>query len=292
LYETEIRNKEFENIEKWNNELILKRMLESQSKAFNAVKKDLKSIEMAVSLAVKKLKNDKAKIVYVGAGTSGRIGILDGVELIPTFGWPENRVDFCFSGIDVKKASEGSEDNIELALKHFKEVNITEHDVVLCLAASGSTIYTNTILEKSKSLGALTVSFTNNKNSKLLEASDVSIYLNTGHEFLAGSTRLSAGTSQKIALNLFSTCLMIRLNKVYKGFMVDMKSTNAKLCSRAEKILAEITSCDPSKAYETLLKTDYNIKLSIMMINNFSKKKALEALEKTEGNIDKALKIK
>ena len=292
MYETEIRNKEFENIEKWNNELILKRMLESQRNAFDAVKNNLKPIEKAVSLAVKKLKNYNSKIVYVGAGTSGRIGILDGVELIPTFGWPENRVDFCFSGIDVKKASEGSEDNIELALKHFKEVNITEHDVVLCLAASGSTIYTNTILEKSKSLGALTVSFSNNKKSKLLQSSDVSIYLNTGHEFLAGSTRLSAGTSQKIALNLFSTCLMIRLNKVYKGFMVDMKSTNAKLRGRAEKMLVEITSCNTSRAHETLIKTDYNIKLSIMMINNFSKKKALEALEKTEGNIDKALKIK
>ena len=292
MYETEIRNKEFEDIEKWNNELILKRMLESQSNAFDAVKKNLKSIETAVSLAVKKLKNSNAKIVYVGAGTSGRIGILDGVELIPTFGWSESRVCFCFSGIDVKKASEGSEDNIKLALKHFKEVNITENDVVLLLAASGSTIYTNTILEKSKSLGALTVSFSNNKNSKLLEFSDVSIYLNTGHEFLAGSTRLSAGTSQKIALNLFSTCLMIRLNKVYKGFMVDMKSTNAKLRSRAEKMLVEITSCDPLKAHKTLLKTDYNIKLSIMLINNFSKKKALEALQKTEGNIEKALKMK
>jgi len=292
LYETEKRNKEFENIEKWNNELILKRMLESQRNAFDAVKNNLKTIEKAVSLAVKKLKNYNSKIVYVGAGTSGRIGILDGVELIPTFGWPKNRVNFCFSGIDVKKASEGSEDNIKLALKHFKEVNITEHDVVLFLAASGSTIYTNTILEKSKSLGALTVSFSNNKKSKLLESSDVSIYLNTGHEFLAGSTRLSAGTSQKIALNLFSTCLMIRLNKVYKGFMVDMKSTNAKLRGRAEKMLVEITSCNPSRAHETLLKTDYNIKLSIMMINNFSKKKALEALEKTEGNIDKALKMK
>ena len=292
MYETEIRNKEFEDIEKWNNKLILKTMLESQNNAFDAVKKDLKSIETAVSLATKKLKNDSAKIVYVGAGTSGRIGILDGVELIPTFGWPENRIDFCFSGIDVKRASEGSEDNIELALNHFKKVNIRKDDVVLCLAASGSTIYTNTILEKSKSLGALTISFSNNKKSKLLVSSDVSIYLNTGHEFLAGSTRLSAGTSQKIALNLFSTCLMIRLNKVYKGFMVDMKATNAKLRRRAEKMLVDITSCDPLKANKTLLKTDYNIKLSIMMINNFSKKKALEALEKTEGNIDKALKIK
>ena len=117
MYETEIRNKEFENIEKWNNELILKRMLESQRNAFDAVKNNLKPIEKAVLLAVKKLKNYNSKIVYVGAGTSGRIGILDGVELIPTFGWPKNRVDFCFSGIDVKKASEGSEDNIKLASK-------------------------------------------------------------------------------------------------------------------------------------------------------------------------------
>ena len=289
MYETEIRNNEFENIEKWSNELILKRMLESQRNAFDAVKNNLKPIEKAVSLAVKKLKNYNSKIVYVGAGTSGRIGILDGVELIPTFGWPKNRVNFCFSGIDVKKASEGSEDNIKLALKHFKEVDITEHDVVLFLAASGSTIYTNTILEKSKSLGALTVSFSNNKKSKLLESSDVSIYLNTGHEFLAGSTRLSAGTSQKIALNLFSTCLMIRLNKVYKGFMVDMKVTNSKLRNRAENMVTEITASDPTKAREILDDTNYNIKLSILMLNNYSKEEALKLLHQSSGNLHNIL---
>ena len=221
---------------------ILKNMLIGQQEAILAVKKELESIESAICLAEKTLKNDKNKIIYVGAGTSGRIGILDGVELIPTFGWPEERVDFCFSGIEVNKTSEGSEDDTLLAVKHFKKTKIKKGDVVLCLAASGSTIYTKTILKKSKEVGAVTISFSNNEKSILSKYSDVSIFLNTGAEFIAGSTRLSAGTSQKIALNLFSTCLMIRLNKVYKGFMVDMKPTNIKLKSRAEKILSNITN--------------------------------------------------
>ena len=290
MVKTEERKIDFENIETWNNKSILKSMLKGQQEAIFAVEKELGSIESAIYLAEKTLKNDENKIIYVGAGTSGRIGILDGVELIPTFGWPEERVDFCFSGIEVNKTSEGSEDDTILAFKHFKKTKIKKGDVVLCLAASGSTIYTKTILKKSKEIGAITISFSNNEKSILSKYSDVSIFLNTGAEFIAGSTRLSAGTSQKIALNLFSTCLMIRLNKVYKGFMVDMKPTNIKLKSRAEKILSNITNCDLKKAREILQNNNYNIKLSIMIINKFPKKRALAVLNDCDGDLHKALK--
>ena len=280
---------DFENIEKWDNASILKGMLISQQAAILAVEKASKSIENAISLAEETLKNDKSKIIYVGAGTSGRIGILDGVELIPTFGWPEERVDFCFSGVEVKKTSEGSEDDKELADKHFKNTKIKKGDVVLCLAASGSTIYTKTIIKKSKEVGAITISFSNNIKSSLSQYSDVSIFLNTGPEFLAGSTRLSAGTSQKIALNMFSTCLMIRLNRVYKGFMVEMKATNIKLKLRAEKILSDITNCNLQKARKVLEENNYNIKLSLMIINKFPKDKAVKVLNECNGNLHKAL---
>ena len=289
MVKTEERNIDFENIEKWDNASILKGMLISQEAAILAVEKASKSIENAISLAEETLKNDKSKIIYVGAGTSGRIGILDGVELIPTFGWPEERVDFCFSGVEVKKTSEGSEDDKELAEKHFKNTKIKKGDVVLCLAASGSTIYTKTIIKKSKEVGAITISFSNNVKSSLSQYSDVSIFLNTGAEFLAGSTRLSAGTSQKIALNMFSTCLMIRLNRVYKGFMVEMKATNIKLKLRAEKILSSITNCNLQKARKVLEENNYNIKLSLMIINKFPKDKALKVLNECNGNLHKAL---
>ena len=289
MVKTEERNIDFENIEKWDNASILKGMLISQEAAILAVEKASKSIENAISLAEETLKNDKSKIIYVGAGTSGRIGILDGVELIPTFGWPEERVDFCFSGVEVKKTSEGSEDDKELADKHFKNTKIKKGDVVLCLAASGSTIYTKTIIKKSKEGGAITISFSNNVKSSLSQYSDVSIFLNTGAEFLAGSTRLSAGTSQKIALNMFSTCLMIRLNRVYKGFMVEMKATNIKLKLRAEKILSSITNCNLQKARKVLEENNYNIKLSLMIINKFPKDKALKVLNECNGNLHKAL---
>ena len=289
MVKTEERNIDFENIEKWDNASILKGMLISQQAAILAVEKASKSIENAISLAEETLKNDKSKIIYVGAGTSGRIGILDGVELIPTFGWPEERVDFCFSGVEVKKTSEGSEDDKELADKHFKNTKIKKGDVVLCLAASGSTIYTKTIIKKSKEVGAITISFSNNVKSSLSQYSDVSIFLNTGAEFLAGSTRLSAGTSQKIALNMFSTCLMIRLNRVYKGFMVEMKATNIKLKLRAEKILSDITNCNLQKARKVLKENNYNIKLSLMIINKFPKDKALKVLNECNGNLHKAL---
>ena len=289
MSETEIRNKKYINIEEWNNESILSGLMDSQYKAFDAVKSSLGEIAKAVSLAVTKLqKYPSSQIVYVGSGTSGRIGILDGVELIPTFGWPNERLKFCFSGKDLSKPSEKSEDDIELARNDFNKSNITSSDVVICIAASGTTKYTVSILEMAKKIGALTIAIFNNKSS-LLNNADAKIYLSSGSEFLAGSTRLAAGTSQKITLNLFSTCLMIRLHKVYKGFMVDMKVTNSKLRNRAEKMVSEITACDLSKARKILVDTNYNIKLSILILNNYSKEEALKLLHQSSGNLHNIL---
>jgi len=289
MSETEKRDKKNINIEEWDNKSILSGLMDSQHEAFDAVKSSLVDIEKAVSLAVTKIQNNSSsQIVYVGSGTSGRIGILDGVELIPTFGWPNERLKFCFSGKDVSKPSEGSEDDIELAKNDFHQSNITSKDVVICVAASGTTKYAVSILNMAKQIGALTIAIFNNK-SALLNKADVNIYLNTGSEFLAGSTRLAAGTSQKITLNLFSTCLMIRLNKVYKGFMVDMKVTNSKLRDRAENMVAEITSCDLSKAHKILVETNYNIKLSILILNDYSKEEAIKLLNDSYGNLHSIL---
>lgn len=290
MSETETRNKKYMNIEEWDNKSILSGLMESQNKAFTAVKSSLGEIEKAVSLAVEKINShSSSKIIYVGSGTSGRIGMLDGVELIPTFGWPSDRLKFCFSGKDVSKPSEGSEDDIELARNDFNKSNISSNDVVICIAASGTTKYTVTILEMAKKMGSLTIAIFNNNKSSLLNSADIKIYLPSGAEFVAGSTRLSAGTSQKISLNLFSTCLMIRLHKVYKGFMVDMKVTNTKLRNRAESMVAEITSCNLPKAREILVKANYNIKLAILMLNNFSKEDSIKLLNDSGGNLHSVL---
>jgi len=290
MKETEKKNKSFDTIENWEIKKLLEELLQSQIKSFNAVKNALNEIELAVSSSLKKIKKRNSKIVYVGAGTSGRIGALDGVELIPTFGWPDDRVQFCFSGDDPLKATEGSEDSEELAVEHFNKKNINQDDVVIGLAASGSTKYTLKIIELSRNMGALTIGISNNKNSLLLNVAEMKICLETGSEFLAGSTRLAAGTSQKIALNLFSTSLMIKLNRVYKGFMIDVVASNEKLKKRSQYILSEITGCSEETAIKLLKQTNYNIRLSLMLYHNYTIEDAQKILEENCNDLHKILK--
>tara|TARA_B100002019_G_scaffold273472_1_gene269598 strand:+ start:704 stop:1576 length:873 start_codon:yes stop_codon:yes gene_type:complete len=290
MKETEKKNKSFDTIENWEIKKLLEELLQSQIKSFNAVKNALNEIELAVSSSLKKIKKRNSKIVYVGAGTSGRIGALDGVELIPTFGWPDDRVQFCFSGDDPLKATEGSEDSEELAVEHFNKKNINQDDVVIGLAASGSTKYTLKIIELSRNMGALTIGISNNKNSLLLNVAEMKICLETGSEFLAGSTRLAAGTSQKIALNLFSTSLMIKLNRVYKGFMIDVVASNEKLKKRSQYILSEITGCSEETAIKLLKQTNYNIRLSLMLFHNYTIEDAQKILEENDNDLHKILK--
>ena len=290
MKETEKKDKSFDTIENWATKKSLEELLQSQINSFNAVKNALNEIELAVSSSLKKIKKRNSKIVYVGAGTSGRIGALDGVELIPTFGWPDDRVQFCFSGDDPLKATEGSEDSEELAVEHFNKKNINQDDVVIGLAASGSTKYTLKIIELSRNMGALTIGISNNKNSLLLNVAEMKICLETGSEFLAGSTRLAAGTSQKIALNLFSTSLMIKLNRVYKGFMIDVVASNEKLKKRSQYILSEITGCSEETAIKLLKQTNYNIRLSLMLFHNYTIEDAQKILEENDNDLHKILK--
>ena len=210
--------------------------------------------------------------------------------MIPTFGWPDYRVQFCFSGDDPLKATEGSEDSEELAVEHFNKKNINQDDVIIGLAASGSTKYTLKIIELSRKLGALTIGISNNKNSLLLNVAEMKICLETGSEFLAGSTRLAAGTSQKIALNLFSTSLMIKLNRVYKGFMIDVVASNEKLKKRSQYILSEITGCSEETAIKLLKQTNYNIRLSLMLFHNYTIEDAQKILEENDNDLHKILK--
>ncbi len=227
------------HIDRLNNEEALKIMLQNHLKAFKSVKVALNSIELSVNKIVSLLSNNiKSKIVYVGAGTSGRIAVQDGVELYPTFGWPLKRVKFIIAGGKkaLTKSIEGAEDLKGKNIYEIVKNKIKPYDVVIGIAASGSTTFTIEVIKFANQIGAMTIGISNNKNTELEKHSNIPIILNTGTEIVAGSTRLKAGTAQKICLNLISTLVMTRLGKVKKGMMNNMIPTNKKLFLREELI--------------------------------------------------------
>ena len=238
-----------------------------------------------------RLEGGKGRIIYVGAGTSGRLGVLDGIELGPTFNWPDARILNLFAGGDagMKHAMEGAEDDVDLAGRNSDDAGFKTDDVVIGIAASGTTPYTRAVIQRARSLGALTISLANNPGSPLLEDAEIGMLLDTGAEVLAGSTRLSAGTSQKAALNLFSTCVMIGLNKVHSGYMVDMVVSNEKLAERAAKIVASVTGCGDDVARDALANAEMDIKTAILQVNGHSPDEAEKMLAEHNGNLGAAL---
>lgn len=214
-------------------------MVNEQKKAAIEVKKASKSINNAINKIYEHLMlNQKGKLIYVGAGTSGRIGIQDGVELYPTFNWPKNRLDFLIAGGKkaILNAVENAEDNTKLAEKFVIQKYISSEDVVIGLAASGNTPFTCKVLEKAKNNNALTIAISNNPSGKILKFGHVNIILDTKEEVIAGSTRLKAGTAQKICLNIISSMVMTKMGRVKNGLMNSMVPTNAKLRKRKQLI--------------------------------------------------------
>ena len=210
-------------------------MVDEQKKAALEVKKVSKSIELAINKIYKHLiLNPNARLIYVGAGTSGRIGIQDGVELFPTFNWPKNRLDYIIAGGNeaITNAIEDAEDNILMANDAVTQKMINSQDVVIGLAASGNTPFTCKVMEKAKNKNALTIVISNNPHGKILNFGKVKIILDTKEEVIAGSTRLKAGTSQKICLNIISSMVMIKMGRVKNGYMNNMVPTNRKLRQR------------------------------------------------------------
>ena len=207
-------------------------MLQEQKNASLEVKKVSKLIERAIEDIHQHLSlNPEGRIIYTGAGTSARIGVQDGVELFPTFNWPNERLEFIIAGgFDaLLKAVENAEDNINMAEKIVVEKSINHNDVVIGLAASGNTPFTCKVLEKAKSRKALTIAISNNPRGEILEYGHHKIILNTKEEIIAGSTRLKAGTAQKICLNIISSIVMVKMGRVKNGFMNNMVPTNSKL---------------------------------------------------------------
>jgi N-acetylmuramic acid 6-phosphate etherase len=241
--------------------------VEDQLEAVAAVKAALPDLARAVDAAVPRLQAG-GRLIYVGAGTSGRLGVLDSVELTPTFDWPRERARALMAGGDpaMYVAIEGAEDDAPQAAEDLRRLGPSEHDVVIVLAASGTTPYALGAVQMARAAGALTIGMANNPGSPLAAAAEVGITLATGPEVISGSTRLKAATAQKIALNTFSSAVMVRLHKVFGNLMVDLRATNAKLIARAQRLTMLATGCSAEQAQRVLSECGWKVKVAIVAI--------------------------
>ncbi len=272
--------------------LALVRLLVSdQENAVQAVLSAADSIAKAVDLAAERLSHG-GRLIYAGAGTSGRLAYLDSSELTPTFGWSRERAVVAMAGGKnaVFQAAEGAEDDFEMGRNDLLVLKPTSHDVLIGIAASGGTPYVLGALEVAKEHGVLSIGLSNNPNTKILEAADVPILLDTGAEIISGSTRLKAGTAQKIALNTLSSGIMVRLNKVYGNLMVDLQATNIKLVARAIRLTRLATNAPDDMAEAALSQAGWNVKTAIIMLEkNLSAENATALLEQCAGSVRRAL---
>lgn len=288
---TESRNSSSLNIDKVSTLDMVKIINNEDKKVALAVEKELVKIAEAIDGIVSGMQKG-GRLIYIGAGTSGRLGILDASECPPTYGVSEELVQGVIAGGTeaIFRAKEGAEDSKELAIEDLKSKNITENDTIVGLAASGRTPYVIGGLEYANKIGALTVSITCNANSEVAKVSKVSIAPVVGAEVVTGSTRMKAGTAQKLVLNMLSTGTMIKLGKVYGNLMVDVRATNKKLVERAKKIVCEATGVDREVAEKVLKETNYDVKLSILMIlTGLDINEAKEKLSQNKGYIAKAM---
>ncbi|HHF3127045.1 TPA: N-acetylmuramic acid 6-phosphate etherase [Vibrio alginolyticus] len=256
-----------------------------------AVEKVLPEIAQAVDKITEAFKVG-GRLFYIGAGTSGRLGVLDASECPPTFGTdPEMVVGIIAGGKEAMfRAKEGAEDDPALGEQDLKENTLTQRDVVVGIAASGRTPYVIGGLEYANELGATTVALSCNPDSPIADIADIAISPVVGPEALTGSTRLKSGTAQKLVLNMLTTASMIRLGKSYQNLMVDVKATNAKLVARAARIVMQATDCTNQEAKTALKETDYDAKLAILMIlTGLDKESATEQLNAKQGYLRKVV---
>lgn len=266
-------------------------LVDDQLNAVNAVRAAAPRLAAAVTAAVPRMEAG-GRLIYVGAGTSGRLGLLDSVELYPTFSWPHGRaVALLAGGSDAMfVAVEGAEDDIVQGAADLQSVNVMANDVVLLIAASGATPYVLGALRAARAAGALTIGFANNTDAPIALEAEIGITLDTGAEIISGSTRLKAGTSQKIALNSFSSALMVRLNKVYGNLMVDLKATNAKLVRRAIRLTSFATGASEEAARAVLEQCDFHVKTAIVALSKQTGvEEARALLETARGSVRQAL---
>lgn len=284
---TETRNPKTLRLDEMSVSEVLKQMNEEDAKVPAAISEALPQIERAVLTIVESFESD-GRLIYMGAGTSGRLGVLDAAECVPTFGVSPSMVIGLIAGGDkaMTKAVEGAEDSKELGKEDLKALGLTEKDTVVGIAASGRTPYVIGGLEYAASVGAKTATIACNKNSEISKYSEVPIEVDAGPEVLTGSTRLKAGTAQKLILNMLSTCSMIGIGKVYQNLMVDVQPTNEKLEERSKRIIMQATDCDYETAEKAFESSGKQVKLAIvMLLTGTNKKEAEEKLVRAKGFI-------
>ena len=289
---TEQRNPNSMHVDSLSALEIVQLMNEEDKQVPLAIEKCLPQIAQAVERIVAAFQQG-GRLVYIGAGTSGRLGVLDASECPPTFGVSPEMVKGIIAGGEraLRHPIEGAEDSKTQAVVDLQTIQFSSKDVLVGIAASGRTPYVIGALEYAKSLGSVTVSIASNPNSAMANIVDIAIDTVVGAEVLTGSSRLKSGTAQKLVLNMLTTASMILMGKCYQNLMVDVQASNEKLKARAIRIVMQATDCDKALAEETLKQADQNAKLAIMMIlSGLDRVQAEALLEKHQGKLQLALK--
>jgi N-acetylmuramic acid 6-phosphate etherase len=287
---TEAVDPRYAELDAWPLAGAVEAMWEAQMAAASAVRPALPALTAAVEAAAATL-GDNGRIVYVGAGTSGRVAVQDGAELTPTFDWPAERTLFAMAGGEAAflRSVEGAEDDEAAGVAAMDRAGVGAADVVIGVAASGGTPFTVAAVRRATERGAVSIGIACNPETALLAAARHPVLIATGAEVVAGSTRMKAGTAQKIALNLISTGIMIRLGRVHGGLMVDMHVSNAKLRRRGEDMVARIAGCDQAAAAAALDAAGNDVKLAVLLARGMEPAAARAALRRHCGNLRRAL---
>jgi len=283
---TEHPSPRYSAIDLWDPPEILDAMIEGQFAAIAAVHAARAALERA-ALGIEGRLRGGGRLVYAGAGTSGRLAVQDGAELVPTFGWPAERIVMLMAGGEdaLVRAVEGAEDDFDGAIALVHRHAIDAKDALVAVAASGTTAFTVACLREAAQRGALTVGIANNPNTPILDEADHPIWLDTGAEAIAGSTRMKAGTAQRVALTVLSSLVMIRLGRVYQGLMVNVQATNEKLVRRGERILAQLTGQSRDRVREALRQARGSVKLALLLLDGSAPDDARAALAETGGDL-------
>lgn len=287
---TERIDPRYEALDAWDGVAALEAMWEGQLAAVAAVRPALPALAAAAEAAAPRLAAG-GRLVYAGAGTSGRIGVQDGAELPPTFDWPAGRLLLLMAGGEAAftRSIENAEDDAAAAEATVAAHAIGPADVVLGTAASGSTPYTAALVRAARARGALTIGIANSPGGTLLAAAEHPILAETGAEVIAGSTRMKAGTAQKVILNLFSSLVMVRLGRVHRGLMVDMQARNAKLRARAVRMLRALTGREDAALEAALAEAGGRVKTAVLVLEGLDRAGAEAALAAHGGSLRRAL---
>jgi N-acetylmuramic acid 6-phosphate etherase len=288
---TERRNPASTNLDKLSAQEIVRLMNDEDDKIAAAVAREIPSIARAVDAIVRGIQNG-GRLFYVGAGSSGRLGVLDAAECAPTFGTSRKMVQALIAGgrRAVTNAVEGAEDSIRNGELDLRAKKLSPNDVVVGIAASGTTPYVLGALKFARKRGATTVAVTANRNMPVARLAQILIGPVVGPEVLTGSTRLKAGTAQKMVLNMLSTASMVRLGRTYENLMIDLLNTNEKLSDRSLRILAEASGKDMSAAKHALRKSGHNLRVALVMLKkHVDAPSARQMLKASAGNLRRAL---